>query len=429
MYNTRGIDWDPRNGDTNRRSTAGLGIHANTSMRGSGGDDATSTTSAVGWRRGSRPSDGRRRRGRGDGLSNADGDVPGFSLGYRDPVQEGRGRIAQTSGHSQNQRPSSEEEFSVDDIISLSKPATCNSNGESGDDDLLGISYGSVLNNPEDRNKANGKSKSSSSHRIRGNRSTTSDLHGAGIIDEHLEDKGYKSSRAKAEPYRPRNGIHSNRYDPSDYSSDPVHIPTTFVSMGSSKVAGRRGGSLSRRRRAAARRAEAGVLALLLVAGISFLLSMYWVISGSLPSTDSLSDAMASMSIFGGGGPERQLEQRTIALLRHAKSQYQGWPLSVRNEETHFELLRHPGDAEDVGGRTVELAVPKLYVLNSLRSAFFDGKLLTRKIADFIGTYTSEKARKAGDITQRTIFVSIISYRNAHCRDTVDNIFARAAHP
>ena len=423
MYNTRGIDWEPRNRDSNRRSTAGLPAN---NMRGSDDDDApTNTTSSVGWRRGSRPSDRRRRRGKGDSSSNADGEVLGFSLGYKDPAQEGQGNMSQMSGHSQIQRPAAEEEFSVDDIISLSKPATSsNGNGKIGDDALIGISYGSVLNNAKDRSKASDKSQSSSSRRIKGSRSTTSDLYGAGIIDEHLEDKGYKSSRAKAEPYRPRNGIHSNRYDPNDYSSDPVHIPATV------KMAGRRrGGSLSRRRRAAVRRAEVGVIALLLAAGMSFVLSMFWVISGSLPSTDSLSDAMSSMSIFGSGGPERQLEQKTIALLRHAKSQYQGWPLSVRNEETDFELLRHPGDAEDVGGRTVELAVPKFYVLNSLRSSFFDGKLLTRKIADFIGTYTSEKARKAGDNTQRTIFVSIISYRNAHCRDTVDNIFARAAHP
>jgi [Skp1-protein]-hydroxyproline N-acetylglucosaminyltransferase len=371
MYNTRGIDWEPRNREKNGRSNGVPYMDARDVN-----DDATNTTSSVGWRRGSRPSDRRRRRGKGDSLSNADG-ASGFSLGYKDPAQEG---MAQTGGHSQGQR--AEEEFSVDDIISLSKPA---SNGNQ-----------------------NGRWK----------------------IDEHIEDKGYKSSRAKAEPYRPRNGLHGARYDPSDYSSAPVHIPTIFLSRGSSK-AGRAGGSLSHRRRAAARRTEAGVLLLLLVAGISFVLSMCRFISGSLslPSTNSLSDAMSSMSIFGGGGPEQQLERSTIALLRHTKSQYQGWPLSVRNEETKFELLRHPGEAEDVGGRTVELAVPKFYVLNSLRSAFFDGKLLTRKVADFIGTFTSEKARKAGDTTQRTIFVSIISYRNARCRDTVDNIFARAAHP
>ena len=402
MYNTRGIDWNtaPRNGGSDRRSN-GAGGQSSTDAKGGAEDrsvvssSATGTTSSGGWRRGSRPADRRRRRDK-ESLSVAD------DSGYKDQAQP------------QSQLPGESEEFSVEDIMrSISKPPNRYSN-----DEEKGISYGSKLNKDEDRSKSKSKPKSSSngsgSRRSRGSRSTTSDLYGAGIIDEHLEEKGYKPL---------------SRYDPNDYSSAPVHVPTTFLS---SKAAGRRGGAISRRRRAAVRRTEAGVLAFLLAAGMSFVLSMSWVISGSIspPSTDSLSDAMAYMSIFGGGGSERKLEQGTIALLRHAKSQYQGWPLSVRNEETKFELLRHPGDAEDAEGRTVQLAVPKFYVLNSLRrSAFFDGKLLTRNIADFIGTYTGEAARKSGDVNQRTIFVSVISYRNAHCRDTVDNIFARAAHP
>ena len=413
MYNTRGIDWNtaPRNGGSDRRSN-GAGGQSSPDARGAAEDrsvvssSATGTTSSGGWRRGSRPADRRRRRGK-DSLSVAD------APGYKDQAQ------------SQSQLPGESEEFSVEDIMrSISKPPNRYSN-----DEEEGISYGSKLNKDEDRSKSKSKPKSSSngsgSRRSRGSRSTASDLYGAGVIDEHLEEKGYKPlSRAISEEYRPKNGIHSSRYDPSDYSSAPVHVPTTFLS---SKASGRRGGAISRRRRAAVRRTEAGVLAFLLAAGMSFVLSMSWVITGSisLPSTDS-----AYMSIFGGEGSERKLEQSTIALLRHAKSQYQGWPLSVRNEETKFELLRHPGDAEDAEGRTVQLAVPKFYVLNSLRrSAFFDGKLLTRNIADFIGTYTGEAARKTGDVNQRTIFVSVISYRNAHCRDTVDNIFARAAHP
>ena len=215
MYNTRGVDWNtaPRNGGSDRCS-------------------ATGTTSSGGWRRGSRPADRRRRRGK-DSLSVAD--APGFSSGYKDQAQ-------------QSQLPGESEEFSVEDIMrSISKPP----NNRYSNDEEKGISYGSKLNNDEDRSKPKSKPKSSSNssdnRRSRGSRSTTSDLYGAGIIDEHLEEKGYKPlSRATSEEYRPKNGIHSSRYDPNDYSSAPVHVPTTLLS---SKAAGRRGGEPDRRRR------------------------------------------------------------------------------------------------------------------------------------------------------------------------------------
>ena len=135
---------------------------------------ATGTTSSGGWRRGSRPADRRRRRGK-DSLSVAD--APGFSSGYKDQAQ-------------QSQLPGESEEFSVEDIMrSISKPP----NNRYSNDEEKGISYGSKLNNDEDRSKPKSKPKSSSNSsdnsRSRGSRSTTSDLYGAGIIDEHLEEK------------------------------------------------------------------------------------------------------------------------------------------------------------------------------------------------------------------------------------------------
>jgi len=149
---------------------------------------------------------------------------------------------------------------------------------------------------------------------------------------------------------------------------------------------------------------------------------------------------------FVSGGPDVALEQITIAALSRAGLRSgDRWPVSVRDEEDNFELIHHPGGAHDLQGRPIELAVPPFYALDDMvvggkqrqgeagqlvrKPAFFDGKLISGPVADLIGVYTSEEQRKTGNVDARTIFVSLMSYRDPRCRLTVQNIFAQAAYP
>ena len=132
---------------------------------------------------------------------------------------------------------------------------------------------------------------------------------------------------------------------------------------------------------------------------------------------------------FVSGGPEVALEQITIAALSRAGLRSgDRWPVSVRDEEDNFELIHHPGGAHDLQGRPIELAVPPFYALDDMvvggkqrqgeagqlvrKPAFFDGKLISGPVADLIGVYTSEEQRKTGNVDARTIFVSLMSYRD-----------------
>ena len=228
---------------------------------------------------------------------------------------------------------------------------------------------------------------------------------------------------------------HNSRHTGDSSSSDAKELPVLSIPI-HSRVNRVKSIAASRRRRAETHRTESGVVAFFVSAGVittsTFIIAFLFGLS--LPSADTFRAVSAdkfldAIAVFSGGGHERALEQRALEALRNAKAQYEGWPLSVRDEEFNFELIEHPSDAVDLEGRQVELAVPRFYVLDSLHSSFFDGELMTRRVADSIGSYVSDSARNAGDVDARTIFVSLTSYRNPHCRNTVQNAFAHAAHP
>jgi [Skp1-protein]-hydroxyproline N-acetylglucosaminyltransferase len=113
--------------------------------------------------------------------------------------------------------------------------------------------------------------------------------------------------------------------------------------------------------------------------------------------------------------------------LRHHESNavIGTWPVSIRDEtETKWDTIVHPGDVE------TEMKVPKFW-----SRPIHNGSLISRHIAQSIGTCiepdTMGNYNRGDDcpLHQRTIFVSIASYRDFRCRQTVESIFLRAAYP
>lgn len=99
------------------------------------------------------------------------------------------------------------------------------------------------------------------------------------------------------------------------------------------------------------------------------------------------------------------------------------WPVTIRNELDDFETIMH------ADGKT-ELSVPKFW-----SKPLHQGKLMNKHTAMQVGTCAAPNP--SGSYTrgaecpvdQRTIFVSIASYRDFECRTTVETIFTRAKHP
>lgn len=122
-----------------------------------------------------------------------------------------------------------------------------------------------------------------------------------------------------------------------------------------------------------------------------------------------------------------QNEWQEMKLLSKAVASYTSrpWPISVRDEEANFEFISHPADTDSI------LSVPKFFLTGNDASAIRlgNGKLLTRRVADKVGSYTTEKGRYEKDLNSRTIFVSILSFRDWRCRYTVEGLFARAKYP
>ncbi|KAI2505645.1 glycosyltransferase [Fragilaria crotonensis] len=117
------------------------------------------------------------------------------------------------------------------------------------------------------------------------------------------------------------------------------------------------------------------------------------------------------------------------------------WPLSVRDEQPDFEFLPHPTPQQH---DKVMLSLPRFFLTRAGRGGDNDdtnpggagvtletlGRVrpLThqRAVANLVGRTTVEGSR---DFSVRTIFVGIPSYRDWHCRYTVESIFGRAKYP
>jgi Glycosyltransferase (GlcNAc) len=123
---------------------------------------------------------------------------------------------------------------------------------------------------------------------------------------------------------------------------------------------------------------------------------------------------------FIGIGVDRIVRRALSQSADHYAAQH--WPHSVRKEQSDFELLPHPANNKII------LSVPRFFLTRE------DGQMLTlgrkrpisRTMVDLVGQTTFEGSR---DFSVRTIFVGIPSYRDKHCRFTVESIFARAKYP
>lgn len=100
------------------------------------------------------------------------------------------------------------------------------------------------------------------------------------------------------------------------------------------------------------------------------------------------------------------------------------WPFTLKDHPEQFEIMLHPGDNK------TEIPVPSFWSTPIHRNV-----LMPRSLAMKIGTCAEpdEHGQKIrGDscpLDQRTIFVSIASYRDFQCRETVENLLKRASHP
>lgn len=108
------------------------------------------------------------------------------------------------------------------------------------------------------------------------------------------------------------------------------------------------------------------------------------------------------------------------------------WPVSIRDEDGDFEDVVHPGHRAK-NHPDVIISIPKMWIDDPV--SIHQNKLMTRDLAMKIGSCTVPDASgnfARGDscpLNERTIYVSIASYRDWQCRETVTSIFQRAAHP
>ena len=114
-------------------------------------------------------------------------------------------------------------------------------------------------------------------------------------------------------------------------------------------------------------------------------------------------------------------ESEIINTLQNAKKRNRiaterNWPVTVKDERASFELIHYPGEKSDT------VAAPEFYVTDLDQSRQEkttllgdNGRLLTRKVADAIGSYTSTLGKETVDPNTKTIFVSMVSYRDWRC--------------
>jgi hypothetical protein len=100
------------------------------------------------------------------------------------------------------------------------------------------------------------------------------------------------------------------------------------------------------------------------------------------------------------------------------------WPVSVRDEDKDFETIIHPGDNKTT------MSVPKFW-----SPPVHNNELMSRETAMKIGSCTEPDKHgnyARGDKCpkhQRTIYLSIASYRDFECRGTLESAFLRAKYP
>jgi hypothetical protein len=152
-------------------------------------------------------------------------------------------------------------------------------------------------------------------------------------------------------------------------------------------------------------------------------------------------------SLFGSSNSEEraQLDKDFVQnteeirhLLELARTQYDALSKdnnalhSVRTEESLglFEMIPHPGNP------SIHLSVPRFYAsvsvgggdsptINRVLREFTDGKMLTPELTSTIGSFSDDES----DLSQRTIFVSILSSGGGHCSTAVTNILSTAFNP
>lgn len=100
------------------------------------------------------------------------------------------------------------------------------------------------------------------------------------------------------------------------------------------------------------------------------------------------------------------------------------WPVSLRDEINDYEVVQHPVDAKQ------HFRVPKFWT-----PPLHNNQLMSRETAMRVGSCTIPNAHgnyaRGADcpLHQRTIFIMIASYRDYQCRETIESLYSRAAHP
>lgn len=134
-----------------------------------------------------------------------------------------------------------------------------------------------------------------------------------------------------------------------------------------------------------------------------------------------LSAIVTYPSSFGGlGGGDRSARRalsRSAALYATRK-----WPLSVREEQADFEFVPHPANDK------IKLAVPRFYLTRDDGTLETLGRVksFSRDMASMVGKSTVDGST---DFSVRTIFVGIPSFRDWHCRSTIESLFQHAKYP
>lgn len=120
-------------------------------------------------------------------------------------------------------------------------------------------------------------------------------------------------------------------------------------------------------------------------------------------------------------GSRRLSASKLVKYVRLPKSE---WPFTLKEHPEQFETIIHPGDNK------TEMMVAKFWSPPIHRKM-----LMPRELAMKVGTCIEPDSKgsyvRGADcpLDKRTIFVTIASYRDFQCRETVESLMTRAAHP
>jgi hypothetical protein len=168
-----------------------------------------------------------------------------------------------------------------------------------------------------------------------------------------------------------------------------------------SKVATSQPKRPSKQRSEASRRMLANAKRLVVIGGLAIII-LFSISSFGSYLKESLTTSAVSFSL--GDRQIRRLLKKTTSEhnLRH-------WPVSVRDEESDFELITHPGNSE------VTLSVPRFFLTKDDGSmqTLSQGNGMTKSMSEMIGRTTVGGSL---DFSVRTIYVGVASFRDWHCR-------------